>query len=255
MRELIASVDRFAGRVTNRLIERLPGPQINIPNTTPIVSFTFDDVPDTSLTAGAAILERYGALGTFYISGGLIDRREPDRTLISAEGCVELVRRGHELACHTFSHPNVRHLNSVSLAHEIATNRAFLKSVTGGREPTNFAYPYTAGSFRARRLMADTFRTARGGLEGINRGLTDRTYLDSMSIQMPDDRVLGLRQVVDDLVVNPGWLILYTHDVSNTPTDYGCTPDAFEALVRHTREAGCTILTVDAALDHFEAQA
>ena len=103
MPSLRARIDDFAGRLTNRLIERLPGPQIMVPTTTPIVSFTFDDVPDTALSAGAAILESCDARGTFYISGGLTGQREADRTLISAEGCAELLQRGHELGCHTFA--------------------------------------------------------------------------------------------------------------------------------------------------------
>jgi len=253
MPSLSARIDDFAGRLTNRLIERLPGPQIMVPTTTPIVSFTFDDVPDTALSAGAAILESCDARGTFYISGGLAGQREADRTLISAAGCAELLQRGHELGCHTFAHPNLRHQYGDALERDIASNQAFLAGLAGGRRPTNFAYPYNAGSFRARALMARTFRSARGGLNGINRGLTDRTYLHGVPIQQPEESVLALRSVVDDLVANPGWLIFYAHDIADAPTPYGCTPASFATLVRHARDAGCTILTVEAALDHFEA--
>jgi peptidoglycan/xylan/chitin deacetylase (PgdA/CDA1 family) len=251
MSSLLARMDSLAGRVTNRLIERLPGPQFDVPTTTPIVSFTFDDVPDTALTAGATILERHGLRGTFYIAGGLINRREADRTLISPEGCAELLARGHELACHTFAHPNIRHLYGDALARDIAKNREFLTSIDPSRPPRNFCYPYTAGSFRARPLLAREFRSARGGLKGINRGRTDRTYLHGMPIEQPEDSVRALHNVVDDIVQNPGWLIFYTHDVSETPSPYGCTPQGFEALVRYVKDAGCTVLTVDAALDRF----
>jgi peptidoglycan/xylan/chitin deacetylase (PgdA/CDA1 family) len=251
MPSLLARVDDLAGRITNRLIERLPGPMIDVTTTTPIVSFTFDDVPDTALIHGAAILERYGARGTFYIAGGLAGRREPDRTLIGPEGCIELKDRGHELGCHTFAHPNVRHLYGSALERDIARNRDYLESIDPGRVPRNFAYPYTAGSFRARALLAREFRSMRGGLYGVNRGRADRTYLRGIPVEQPEASVLALRDVVDDLVRNPGWAIFFGHDVSEKPTPYGCTPESFEALVRHTREAGCEILTVDAALDRF----
>lgn len=253
MSSLRARIDDFAGRLTNRLIERLPGPQILVPTTTPIVSFTFDDVPDTAWSAGAAILERYDAHGTFYVSGGLLGQRDADRTLISADGCADLLQRGHELGCHTFAHPNLRHVYGDALERDIGNNQVFLAGLAGGRRPTNFAYPYNAGSFRARALMARTFRSARGGLSGINRGLTDRTYLHGMPIQQPEESVSALRGVVDELVASPGWLIFYAHDIADNPTAYGCTPRSFETLVRHVRDAGCTTLTVDAALDHFEA--
>jgi peptidoglycan/xylan/chitin deacetylase (PgdA/CDA1 family) len=251
MPSALARLDDLAGRITNRLIERLPGPQIDIPATAPVVSFTFDDVPDTALTAGATILEKYGARGTFYIAGGLANRREADRSLISPEGCAELVARGHELACHTFAHPNLRHLYGGALARDIARNREFLGRIDPTRKPHNFAYPYTAGSFRARALLAREFRSARGGLNGVNRGRADRTYLHGMPIEQPEQSVLALRKAVDDLVQNPGWLIFYTHDITPTPTPYGCTPQSFEALVKYVRESGCKIATVDAALDLF----
>ncbi len=251
MPSLLPNIDSLAGRITNRMLERLPGPRIDIPTTTPVVSFTFDDVPQSALTEGAAILERYDARGTFYIAGSMVGQDSAERRLIDEQGCTELVRCGHELGCHTFAHPNLRHLHGNALARDIAANRAFLSTVAPERPPTNFAYPYNSGSFRARSLLADRFRTARGGLHGINRGPTDRTFLRALPIEQPEESVRALHAQVDALVANPGWLIFFTHDLSETPTPYGCTPQSFEALVRHTRDAGCTILTVDAALDHL----
>lgn len=245
------AIDHLAGRVTNRLLERLPGPMIDIPATTPLVSFTFDDVPYSALTEGAAILERYDARGTFYIAGGLLGQHTDERRLIDAAGCAELVRRGHELGCHTFSHSDLRHLGGTALARDIAANRDLLGAFLPDGAPTNFAYPYNSGSFRARSLLAGRFRTARGGLHGVNRGPTDRTFLRALPIEQPEASVLALHGQVDALVAHPGWLIFFTHDLSETPTPYGCTPKSFEALVRHTRDAGCTILTVDAALDYL----
>src|SRR5262245_55669942 len=39
-------------------------------NDRPLVSFTFDDVPDSAYTNGARILEDFGARGTFYVAAG-----------------------------------------------------------------------------------------------------------------------------------------------------------------------------------------
>ncbi|MFX9397439.1 hypothetical protein ABTO25_20695, partial [Acinetobacter baumannii] len=54
---LPGTIDRLAGRLTNRLIRATPWRLIPIPTRQPIVSFTFDDVPDSALRAGATILE------------------------------------------------------------------------------------------------------------------------------------------------------------------------------------------------------
>ncbi|URK86924.1 polysaccharide deacetylase family protein [Rhizobium sp. RCAM05350] len=94
MPDIFNTVTNIADRLNNRLIWQFARTRRPIPTERPIVSFTFDDVPDTALTNGAAILEKYGVHGTFYIAGGLEGRIEPDRRLISADGCRELFSAG-----------------------------------------------------------------------------------------------------------------------------------------------------------------
>jgi peptidoglycan/xylan/chitin deacetylase (PgdA/CDA1 family) len=248
---LPAAIDRFAGRLTNRLIRATPRRVIEVPTQEPIVSFTFDDVPDTARSAGAAILEAYGARGTFYISGSLEGRVEPDRTLIDAAGCKELAARGHEIGCHSFGHRDLRHVDRSDLAEDLNRNERYLNAVDPRRGRRNFAYPYNSGAFGKRAMLADTFRTCRAGGEAINRDLTDPTFLRAVEIRQPEAYVSGLIGWIDELAADPGWLIFFTHDISPTPTPYGCTPAAFERLVRHAVESGCDVMTVDAALDHM----
>lgn len=253
MRSALLRLDNLAGRATNRLLARLPGPQIRVPTDQPMVSFTFDDVPDSALDAGAAILEAEGARGTFYIAAGLLGSSEPGRRLIDAQGCASLLARGHELGCHTYSHPNLRHTGRAALAADLDRNRTALAALAPGFVPRNFAYPYNAGSFRHRDAVARRYRSARGGLGGINRGVTDRTLLRSMPLQQPEASVASMRGMVDELVSRPGWLIFFAHDIATTPTPYGCRPDSFADLVAYARARGCAIMTIDQALDRCEA--
>lgn len=69
--QALSRVDGLVDRVANRLIWRLASKPRDVITDAPLVSFTFDDVPDTALHNGAAILERHGVRGTFYIAGGL----------------------------------------------------------------------------------------------------------------------------------------------------------------------------------------
>jgi peptidoglycan/xylan/chitin deacetylase (PgdA/CDA1 family) len=248
---LPAPIDRLAGRLTNRLMRVAPWRVIQVPTRTPIVSFTFDDVPDSALRAGAAILEERGARGTFYISGGLEARVEPDRTLIDAAGCKELAARGHEIGCHTYGHQDLRHVDRAFLAADLASNAHYLNAVDPRPQRRNFAYPYNSGCLGKRPMLAHRYRTCRAGGEAINRGPTDPIFLKAVEIRQPEEHVGGLTRWTDELVANPGWLIFFTHDISLTPTPYGCTPAAFERLVGHAVESGCRVLTVDAALDHM----
>ena len=252
MREVTALDDRL-NRLTNRLMRRFPQPSLAISTREPIVSFTFDDVPDTALSNGARILEAHQARGTFYIAGGLVDRVEAGRTLISENGIGQLHRRGHEIACHTFAHRNVRKTSAGVLRADLDRNRDFLQQATGGWTPRNFAFPYNAMSPFAREEFTRRFRTTRGGGERINRGVIDPRLLGAVEIRQPAEHAAGLTRWVDDVVENPGWLIFFVHDIADVPTPHGTTPAIFDHLVRHAVERGCTLLTVDAALDRLEA--
>uniref|UniRef100_A0A9E7ZU07 Chitooligosaccharide deacetylase n=1 Tax=Bosea sp. NBC_00436 TaxID=2969620 RepID=A0A9E7ZU07_9HYPH len=243
--------DQFAGRMENRLIRAVPRATMEVPTQEPIVSFTFDDVPDSALDVGAAILEANGTRGTFYISGGLEGQVEPGRTLIDRAGCRELAARGHEIGCHSFGHHDIRQVDGPALAEDLARNAAYLDAIDPRPAPRNFAYPYNSGSFGKRGLLARAFRSCRAGGEGINRGPTDPTFLRAVEIRQPQQHVLGLVRWIDALVTDPGWLIFFTHDVSPRPTPHGCTAPSFHLLVGYAVARGCRILTVDAALDHM----
>lgn len=250
MRDQAARIDGLLGRAVNRVIRATPSRTIAVPDSTPIVSFTFDDVPDTALTAGAGILEAHGARGTFYIAGGLEGRREADRTLITAEGCRELAARGHEVGCHTFSHRNLRHMGRTELLADLERNAGYLNAVDGGRDRRNFAFPYNAGALSARRTLR-RYRTCRAAGEAINRGPTDPGFLRAVEIRQPETYAGALTRWIDDLVAAPGWLIYFTHDIAAEPTPYGCTPETFDRLVAHAAARGCVIATVDQALDRM----
>lgn len=250
MSSFAAALSHKLDRASVHLSRRLPGPRVDISSTTPIVSFTFDDVPDTALSNGARILERHGARGTFYIAGGLVGTVETNRRLISAEGCAELQSRGHELASHTFSHANVRTLSRPRLAADLDRNAGFL---AGAGEPhaENVALPYnvispfTIGELRRR------FRSCRGGGEGINRGALDPMLVRAVEIRQPEEHAAALTRWIDDVVANPGWLVFFVHDIADAPTPYGTTPRTFDHLVRYAAERGCALLPVRAALDRL----
>ncbi|MGY3440982.1 MULTISPECIES: polysaccharide deacetylase family protein [unclassified Bradyrhizobium] len=245
------TIDRLAGRLTNGLIRATPWQVIQVPTRKPIVSFTFDDVPDSALRVGAAVLEARGVRGTFYISGGLQGRVEPDRTLIDAAGCRELTARGHEIGCHTYGHRDIRHVDRAEFVADLADNARYLDTVDPRPGRRNFAYPYNSGCLGKRPILAHAYRSCRAGGEAINRGPTDPTFLKAVEIRQPETHVAGLTHWIDALVAKPGWLIFFTHDIAPMPTPYGCTPAGFERLVAHAIERGCCVLTVDAALNRM----
>src|SRR3954466_1234050 len=91
-------------RVSHRLATHLSVEPFRLRNDTPMVSFTFDDIPRSAATMGAKLLEAHEARGTFYVSGGLVGTKSADWTVVAAEDVVDLHRNGHEIGCHTLSH-------------------------------------------------------------------------------------------------------------------------------------------------------
>ncbi|MGN8171584.1 polysaccharide deacetylase family protein [Agrobacterium cavarae] len=246
-------LDYLRERVAERAVRALPASTLNVACRRPVVSFTFDDVPCTALSAGAKILEENGVRGTFYIAGGLLNRVEPDRNIISEEGCRELAAAGHELGCHTFGHEIVHTLSGPALRENLTRNGVLLDGFEPPVTKRNFAYPYNQGSLRHRQLFADRYQTARGGGDRINRGKVNRGFLWGMEIRQPEQDALALVRQIDDVVREPGWLVFFTHDVSDTPTPYGCTPSTFSTLVRYAISSGCLVLPVRDALQHVES--
>jgi peptidoglycan/xylan/chitin deacetylase (PgdA/CDA1 family) len=223
----------LSARVSNRLARHLCTAPFQLLSASPMVSFTFDDAPKSAATVGAPMLEEYNARATFYISGGLVDRWSGHWTGVSADDILGLHRRGHELACHTFSHARAIDLDATAMTAEMESNRRYLRAIDPSIRLENFAYPYGLGSVWRKRQLGKTFRSSRGIVPGINSGVVDLQYLRATPlIEAHIDRD-GIDRAFDEAVASNGWLIFYSHDVKNAPSPYGCSP----ALLRHALEA------------------
>ena len=205
-------------------------------NATPMVTFTFDDVPKSAATNGAAILEQYDATGTYYVIGGQVGTSSPLWDMVDGEDVVALHRGGHEIACHTFSHKRACDLDAEALNAEIARNQQYLRSLEPSIRIENFAYPFGYGSFVRKRQRKAVFKSCRSIVPGVNSGTVDLQFLRAMPlIDRRIDRD-GIERAFDQAQTANGWLIFYTHDVADEPSPYGCSPwllqEALEAASR-----------------------
>jgi peptidoglycan/xylan/chitin deacetylase (PgdA/CDA1 family) len=220
-------------RVGNKLARHLRVSPATLNNSRPMVSFTFDDAPISAATRGAAMLEEYNARATFYLAGGLVDAWSGNWTGLSADHIVGLHRRGHEIACHTFSHARATDLTEAAMATELEKNRLYLQGLDSSISIENFAYPYGTGSVLRKRQLGKAFHSSRGILPGVNSGTVDLQYLRAVPlIEHQIDRD-GIDCILDEALASNGWLIFYGHDVEATPSPYGCSPE----LLRHALEA------------------
>jgi peptidoglycan/xylan/chitin deacetylase (PgdA/CDA1 family) len=242
------TVRLYADKVARRLARYAFRKPMAMHNSGPLVSFTFDDVPDSAYAIGAPMLETAGARGTFYVSGGLAGSTQSDWRLMSAADCLDLHRRGHEIACHTYSHRAAQTLDAIETNAEIVRNRMFFKSISRDIVPENFAFPYGSVSPRSKRQMQRYFRSCRGVTGGINVERVDLALLKAVPLSDNRTDYAAASRLIDDTVRQNGWLIFYTHDVAASPTPFGCTPGLLEHAIAAAHEAGCAVLSVRDAL-------
>jgi peptidoglycan/xylan/chitin deacetylase (PgdA/CDA1 family) len=235
-------------RVENRLSRHFCATPFTLRNEQPIVSFTFDDFPESAASAGAPILDRYDAKATFYVAGGEVGKWSGHWQGARAETIVDLHRRGHEIACHTFSHARTPDLDATRLAGEIETNRRYLLGLDPSMRVENFAYPYGLGSVWRKNQLARTFRSSRGIIPGINSDTVDLQYLRSTPLINALIDGDSVDQALDELAAGSGWLIFYGHDVAAEPSPFGCTPDLLRHALDAATERNIAVMTVASAL-------
>jgi peptidoglycan/xylan/chitin deacetylase (PgdA/CDA1 family) len=223
-------------RFSHRMAMHLRVEPFRLRNETPMVSFTFDDVPKSAATVGAAILEAHDARGTFYVIGSQVGTSSSLWDMVDGDDVVALHRRGHEIACHTFSHKRACDLDAGTLNAEIERNQQYLRSLDASIRIENFAYPFGYGSFVRKRQLKTVFKSCRSIVPGVNSGTVDLQFLRAMPLIDRRIDLDGIERAFDEAQTCNGWLIFYTHDVAEEPSPYGCSPallnEALEAASR-----------------------
>jgi peptidoglycan/xylan/chitin deacetylase (PgdA/CDA1 family) len=220
-------------------------------NRAPLVSFTFDDVPDSAYRNGASILEERGIRGTFYIASGICGTLDTHWRVIDRDQVRALHARGHEIGCHTFSHINVERLDAAGMDEECRRNREALLQIAPDLRATNFCFPFGRLSLARKLQLQKRFDSCRGIYEGVNAGTVDLGLLRVIELY---DRTLtagklqtSLREAQD----RNGWLIFYTHDVADPPSWIGCSPALLRSTIDAVQTRGWPCLPIRDALSEI----
>jgi peptidoglycan/xylan/chitin deacetylase (PgdA/CDA1 family) len=233
---LLERVSRKAQRLHARA---RPYAFLDIPPDLRRVSFCFDDFP-VHAREGAEILERYGARGTFYTCFGALETDSDSGSLASLEDVCDMAVRGHEIGCHTFDHILCCSVPAGRVEESCRRNREI--AAAQGLTLKHFAYPEGELSVSAKRAIADSYDTARTVLKGINQGRVDAHYLKAAPLYETDYN--DIRTLIARTGKEGGWLILCTHDVAETPSQYGTPAGIFEELVRLCASDGIAVAPV-----------
>ncbi len=158
------------------------------------------------------VLDEFGYRTTFFVSGYWA-KQHP-------KAVQNIVRRGHELGNHSWSHPDFRTLTPEQMAQELDDTEALIVRLTGQSTKPYFRPPY---SFRNETSIRVAY---------------EHGYMHILwSVDSYDWRDRNAEQVYHNVVdhVHPG-AIVYMH------TSYKFIPDVLERVLRTLRERGYTLV-------------
>jgi len=219
----------------------------------PLVSFTFDDFPRSALLTGGAILEHFGVTGTYYASFGLMGQQSDTGTMFLREDLDTLLLHGHELGCHTLEHCHAGDTKPIVFEDSVIKNQLALSKLLPGIAFRTLSYPKSQPRAWTKRKIESRFACCRGGGQTFNAGTADLNCLSAFFLEQSRDNPEAVKDLINQNQRARGWLIFATHDICNTPTPWGCTPEFFENIVEHAVISGARILPVVEAWEALRA--
>jgi hypothetical protein len=96
--------------------------------------------------------------------------------------------------------------------------------------------------------VSKQFASCRGIWPDVNRRSIDLGELSAVQL-VP--HILARRPIhglIESAVARNGWLVFFTHDISSSPSPWGCTPQLLEQVIGKLLDAKIEILPVKSAL-------
>ncbi len=214
-----ASIERLGRLLIKRVVWRRHSGE-------PRIALTFDDGPHPVYTPQILdILKEHGATGTFFLIGRHVER--------FPEIARRIVREGHEIANHTYSHPLLMRLSDDQVKTEIAKTHQLLTGLNGQRP--RFLRP-PMGLFSKRILDL---------IEGQGyRALVGDVY-------PRDSHRPGKSKIVQRILQRgQAGSIIILHDGGNTDVvDRTQTVEAVREVIPKLKQRGFDLVTLSAMFD------
>jgi len=171
----------------------------------PYIAMTFDDGPSATLTPKLLdLLAAHHIKATFFVIG--------ENVAEHSEIVARAAREGHEIANHSWSHPNLGKMSGDSVRSQLQRTDDAIQNATGKR-PTLMRPPYGSITAREKRWIHDEF--------GYQIILWD---VDPYDWKRPGPAVVRNRILKE---TQPGSIVL-SHDIH--PGTIEAMPSTFDAL-------------------------
>jgi peptidoglycan/xylan/chitin deacetylase (PgdA/CDA1 family) len=211
--------------------------------TAPVVSFSFDDFPRSAAREGAQILREFGVKGTYFVAGARAGKHLDEVDQFTKDDLLAVAEAGHEIGCHTFGHIRLPSASHAEITDDLLRNQEFVRQVLGDYTMCSFAYPDGDVSITTKALVGRWFPICRGIWGGVNHRRIDFMQLKAVSLGRSFDRG-HVEKILDDARETNGWVIFFTHDISDNPSPYGCRPGQLAGMLQSAMDRGIEILPI-----------
>lgn len=201
------------------------------------VSLSFDDGLLSVFRNAVPLLREYYMHTTFFPVTNWIGG---DEHMTGAQ-LKALYLRGHEIGCHTRSHPHIEGLSAEDIKAEIEGARADLAAY-GVKMSRGFAGPYGEDNPAiAMLIQSGLIRYSRHAFQESNRvsdlfnfpGTFNPAEIIAVSVRR-DTPLSWLKRIVSYAGDHRLYLVLVFHGVRNTPQDeYDTSTETFRQLIEH----------------------
>ncbi len=242
----------LSSRIKRRIAPYQKQNKISVKLDRPIVSFSFDDCPLSAIENGLPLLDAKGWQSTVYIACGLFDINNHFGLHMGKNDVRAVFRAGHEIGDHTFSHCDISERSLSDSLADIRKNQAELNRLDIPESET-FAYPYGQVTPALKRALQTYFLGARGIKPIVHKKSVDLNQIGSMPL-FNDKRFEQLLNAISSLKKTSGWMTIFTHDVTDNPSAWGCTPAQLQAVIEAVDRIDAEVMPISAAIKKLETQ-
>lgn len=180
------------------------------------VSYTFDDNSPKQFSVAQPMFDAKGLSATFFCIVGNLSAAQW-ATIESASA------KGHEIASHTLTHPDLTKLPDARLATEESESKRLIEVHTG-KKCVSIAYPFC--TVPKRSITSEYYPFARS----CNEALVPGTPPDFLSVGAISSHMTQMNTAADDAATSGKWLVWLIHGIDDDPA---CCPITSTNLQSH----------------------
>lgn len=217
----------------------------------PLLSVTYDDGWESIYSQALPILQRNGIHTTQYVLSGTSKNKQ----YMSWEQIGALQKAGHEIACHSISHPDLTTLDDKHLREQLTGCKHDLTVRYG--DVTNFASPYGAETGHTVNEISKVFGSQRNTNGDLSDGITDDdmntganfSRYDIVGITVHHDTTIDqLKAALEYAKAHNAWIVLTYHQADDENSKYALDINHMKQQLEFLSKSDIRIVTVNQAL-------